>query len=97
MKKDKDSPDIQRRRGLEVLDLTGYASHEPVWMLSDGTYVVGATRLNSLVAAWMIGTVAEVRILQNVLAREHAIKHQIATARALAEHPRSDPDPSARS
>ncbi len=88
------SPDIQRRRGLEVLDLTGYASHEPVWMLSDGTYVVGATRLNSLVAAWMIGTVAEVRIIQNVLAREYAIKRQIAAARTLAEHHHSDPDTS---
>ena len=84
---------MQRRRGLEVLDLTGYASHEPVWMLSDGTYVVGATRLNSLVAAWMIGTVAEVRIVQNVLSREYAIKRQIATARTLTEHHQSDPNP----
>jgi hypothetical protein len=77
--------DFQRRRGIEILDLTGYASHEPVWLLSDGTYIVGATRLNAIVKAWMIGTVAEVRIVQNVLAREAAVRLQLAAARIAAE------------
>ncbi|MFP4439389.1 MAG: hypothetical protein ACLFVO_19275 [Chloroflexaceae bacterium] len=77
--------DFQRRRGIEILDLTGYASHEPVWLLSDGTYIVGATRLNAIVKAWMIGTVAEVRIVQNVLAREAAVRLQLAAARVVAE------------
>lgn len=77
--------DFQRRRGIEILDLTGYASHEPVWLLSDGTYIVGATRLNAIVKAWMIGTVAEVRIVQNVLAREAAVRLQLAAARVAAE------------
>ncbi len=85
--------DLQRRRGIEILDLTGYASHEPVWLLSDGTYIVGAMRLNAIVKAWMIGTVAEVRIVQNVLARETAVRIQLATARLVAKKTATtDPD-----
>lgn len=76
--------DIQRRRGIENLDLTGYGPQEPVWLLSDGTYVVGASRLSAVVSAWMIGTVAEIRIVQNVLARESAIRLQIAANRTIA-------------
>lgn len=76
----KQGQDLQRRRGIEILDLSGYASHEPVWLLSDNTYVVGATRLNAVVKAWMIGTVAEIRVVQNVLAREAAVRMEVAAA-----------------